>query len=141
MSQPPPIEGIVESVLYVEDMARAIVFYRDVLGLPLMTGDPARFQTFKVGDRQVLLLFRQGTTLEPMAMPSGIIPPHDGHGPQHIGFAITREAYDPWLDRLREQGIRIESETTWPRGGRSLYFRDPDNHLLELITPGIWPNY
>ena len=26
-------------------------------------------------------------------------------------------------------------------GGESLYFRDPDGHLLELVTPGLWPNY
>lgn len=141
MSQPPPIEGIVETILYVADLPRAIAFYRDVLGFPLMTGDPARFQTFKVGGRQVLLLFKQGTTLEPTAVPGGIIPPHDGSGPLHIGFAVTHEAYDPWLERLRGAGIKVESETKWARGGRSLYFRDPDNHLLELITPGIWPNY
>lgn len=141
MNQTPPIEGIAETVLYVADLPRATAFYRDVLGFPLMTGDVARFQAFKAGGRQVLLLFQQGATLEPMPVPGGIIPPHDGHGSLHIGFAITHEAYKPWLERLREQGIKIESETTWPRGGRSLYFRDPDNHLLELITPGIWPNY
>jgi catechol 2,3-dioxygenase-like lactoylglutathione lyase family enzyme len=42
---------------------------------------------------------------------------------------------------LRTQGVAIESETHWARGGRSLYFRDPEGHLLELVTPGIWPNY
>ena len=29
----------------------------------------------------------------------------------------------------------------WPRGGESLYFRDPDGHLVELATPGLWANY
>lgn len=141
MSLPPPIEGIVETILYVEDLPRAIAFYRDVLGLPPMTGDAARFQAFKAGGRQVLLLFKQGATLAPTPVPGGIIPPHDGNGPQHIGFAVTHEAYDQWREQLRARGIKVESETTWARGGRSLYFRDPDNHLLELVTPGIWPNY
>lgn len=27
------------------------------------------------------------------------------------------------------------------RGGCSVYFRDPDGHLLELATPGVWINY
>jgi hypothetical protein len=26
-------------------------------------------------------------------------------------------------------------------GGASLYSRDPDGHLLELITPGCWAIY
>ncbi len=141
MDRPPPVEGIVESILYVGDMARAIAFYRDELGLEPMTGDQERFQAFRASARQVLLLFKQGGTLEPAQVPGGVIPPHDGSGPHHIGFAIPADAYDAWRERLRRRGIAIESETTWERGGRSLYFRDPDGHLLELITPGIWPNY
>jgi catechol 2,3-dioxygenase-like lactoylglutathione lyase family enzyme len=49
--------------------------------------------------------------------------------------------YDRWRTRLRQQGIAIESETAWDRGGRSVYFRDPDKHLVELVTPGSWANY
>ena len=141
MNRPPPLEGIVESILYVEDMPRAVAFYRDELGLEPMLGDPVRFQSFKAGTNQVLLLFKRRATLEPMEVPGGVIPPHDGGGTHHIGLAISPAAYEAWLARLRERGIAIESETTWERGGRSLYFRDPDGHLLELITPGIWPNY
>jgi catechol 2,3-dioxygenase-like lactoylglutathione lyase family enzyme len=106
-----------------------------------MAGDGQRFQVFQSGSRQALLLFKRGGTLSPTAVPGGIIPPHDGRGPHHIGFAIKPEAYEPWLARLSDLGIPVESETKWPPGGRSLYFRDPDGHLLELITPGIWPNY
>lgn len=141
MSQPPPVEGIVESILYVDDLPRAVAFYRDELGFVPMTGDPARFQSFSVGGRQVLLLFKQGATLAPTPVPGGVIPPHDGAGPHHIGFAIAAAAYEPWRERLVARGIAIESEATWERGGRSLYLRDPDAHLLELITPGIWPVY
>ncbi|HTL51297.1 MAG TPA: VOC family protein [Planctomycetota bacterium] len=137
----PRIEGIVESVLYVDDLPRAIAFYRDLLGLEAMTGDPARFQSLCAGDRQVLLLFKRGGTLQPAVVPGGIIPPHDGSGPHHIAFGIATAAYEPWLARLRAAGIEIESETAWERGGRSLYFRDPDGHAVELVTPGIWPNY
>src|SRR6266702_2021059 len=28
-----------------------------------------------------------------------------------------------------------------PRGGSSIYFRDPDNHSVELATPGLWSIY
>lgn len=141
MSATPAIDGIVETILYVDDLARGTAFYRDVLGLQPMTGDGVRFQALNAGGRHVLLLFKRGGTLEPTAVPGGIIPPHDGSGPHHIGFAIGDGAYEPWLARLRGAGIAIESETTWERGGRSFYFRDPDGHLVEFITPGIWPNY
>ncbi|MBA4137421.1 MAG: glyoxalase [Opitutus sp.] len=142
MSATPVIEGIVETVLYTDDLPRAVTFYRDVLGLPPIAGDGVRFRALKVSGRQVLLLFRRGATSEPMAVPSGgTIPPHDGSGPHHLGFAITHDAYEPWLARLRAAGVAIESEAKWDRGGRSLYFRDPDGHMLELLTPGLWPNY
>ena len=34
--------------------------------------------------------------------------------------------------------VPIELETDWPRGGHSLYFRDPAGNSVELITPGLW---
>ena len=43
--------------------------------------------------------------------------------------------------RLKAEDIAIEGRTKWPPGGESIYFRDPDGHLLELATPGLWPGY
>jgi catechol 2,3-dioxygenase-like lactoylglutathione lyase family enzyme len=139
----PPIRGVVETILYTDDLARAVAFYRDVIGLATMNGDGDRFQAFDAGGGRVLLLFKRGTTLtsQTVVSGSGVIPPHDGSGPQHIAFAIDRGDYDAWLTRLKGRGIAIESETHWERGGRSMYFRDADRHLVELVTPGIWPNY
>ena len=34
--------------------------------------------------------------------------------------------------------VLTRSVVVWEAGGRSLYFRDPDGHLLELATPGVW---
>lgn len=137
----PRINGVLETILYVDDMARGIAFYRDVLGLIPMKGDAARFMAFDSGGGRVLLLFKRGGTLVPTPTPGGIIPPHDGRGPHHIGFAIAADDYEPWRTRLAAAGVAIESEGQWERGGRSMYFRDPDGHLLEFVTPGIWPIY
>lgn len=138
----PPIHGVVETILYTDDLSRALRFYQDVLGLARMNGDGERFQAFDAGAGRVLLLFKRGGTLTPQPVPSGgVIPPHDGSGPLHIAFAIGAVDYDAWCTRLRNQEVAIESETKWERGGRSVYFRDPDQHLVELVTPGIWPNY
>ena len=136
----PTLTGVIETALYVDDLARAIAFYRDILGLAALNQD-ARFAAFDVGGRSVLLLFKQGATLETVHLPGGTIPPHDGHGPLHIAFSVTSDELQEWETRLAEQGIAIEARTAWPRGGHSIYFRDPDNHLLELVTPGVWAIY
>ncbi|HVU31909.1 MAG TPA: VOC family protein [Opitutaceae bacterium] len=139
--RPPPLTSVVESILYVSDLARTAEFYRQVMLLETVGGDARRFAAFALGPGQVLLLFVRGATTTTVAVPGGLIPPHEGDGPQHIGFGITADAYEPWRAHLVAHGVAIESETHWPAGGRSLYFRDPDQHLVELITPGIWPNY
>jgi catechol 2,3-dioxygenase-like lactoylglutathione lyase family enzyme len=136
----PKLDGVIETALYVDDLVRVIAFYRDILGLGLLNED-ARFAAFDVGGRSVLLLFKRGATLETAHLPGGTIPPHDGHGPLHIAFAVTSEELQLWETRLVAQGVAIEARTTWPRGGHSIYFRDPDNHLLEMVTPGVWAIY
>ena len=134
------LERIIETCLYVDDLDRAGRFYEQVLELRAMTGD-ARFRAYDVGGRSVLLLFRRGATLQTVRMPGGTIPPHDGHGPLHMAFAVTTEALPQWEARLAREGIAIEGRTDWSAGGHSIYFRDPDGHLLELATPGLWAIY
>jgi catechol 2,3-dioxygenase-like lactoylglutathione lyase family enzyme len=141
VSEPiPRLNGILETALYVDDLTRAARFYEDVLGLASMTGD-GRFRAYDVAGRSVLLLFQRGATLETVTIPGGTIPPHDGHGPLHMAFAISADELSSWEKRLSEHGIEIEGRTRWSRGGDSIYFRDPDGHLIELATPGLWTSY
>jgi catechol 2,3-dioxygenase-like lactoylglutathione lyase family enzyme len=56
----------------------------------------------------------------------------------HLAFAIPTDSYAAWKTKLVARNIKIESEVRWPRGGRSLYFRDPEGNLVELATPGLW---
>jgi catechol 2,3-dioxygenase-like lactoylglutathione lyase family enzyme len=70
-----------------------------------------------------------------------VIPPHDGEGTTHLAFTIPTESEAEWTTHLAANQVSIESRVTWPLGGFSLYFRDPDGHLLELVTPGCWPIY
>jgi hypothetical protein len=66
------------------------------------------------------------------------LPQHDGKGPGHIAFGVSSAALGSWRARLAKHNVEILKEVTWERGARSLYFRDPDGHMLELATPGIW---
>jgi catechol 2,3-dioxygenase-like lactoylglutathione lyase family enzyme len=134
------LDRVLETCLYVEDLDRAARFYEQVLGLSRLTAD-SRFRAYDVGGRSVLLLFRRGATLETVHMPGGTIPPHDGHGPLHVAFAVAAQALEEWETRLSGKGVAIEGRTAWSRGGRSVYFRDPDGHLLELASPGLWTTY
>jgi catechol 2,3-dioxygenase-like lactoylglutathione lyase family enzyme len=136
----PTVTGVLETALYVDDLERAARFYEDILGLTALTSD-SRFRAYDVGGRSVLLLFQRGATLETVVMPGGTIPPHDGHGPLHIALAVPAAELPAWEQRLAEHGIAIEGRTRWRRGGESIYFRDPDGHLLELATPGLWAIY
>jgi catechol 2,3-dioxygenase-like lactoylglutathione lyase family enzyme len=136
----PRLNGVLETVLYVGDPERAAAFYEQVLGLPCIYADQ-RLHAYDVGGRGVLLLFRRGASLETVRMPGGTIPPHDGQGPVHVAFSISADELAAWEERLAAAGIAIEGRTRWPRGGESVYFRDPDGHLLELATPGLWVGY
>jgi len=135
----PKLDRVLETALYVDDLDRAAAFYADVLELPSLYADE-RLRAFAVGP-SILLLFRRGASLDTMTLPGGTIPPHDGSGPAHVAFAIGADALAQWEEQLRARGIPIEGRTEWRRGGRSIYFRDRDGHLLELATPGLWRNY
>ncbi|RDI57695.1 VOC family protein [Microvirga subterranea] len=136
----PRLDGVLETALYVDDLPRARRFYEAVLQLKPIFSDH-RLCAYDVGARTVLLLFRRGGSTETAVLPGGTIPPHDGSGPAHMAFAISADELKPWEEHLSRHGIDVEGRTTWPKGGTSIYFRDPDGHLLELATPGLWPTY
>lgn len=136
----PRLNRIIETALYVDDLDRARAFYETVLELRVLLGTRTLL-AYDVGGAGVLLLFRRGASRQTQSLPNGTIPGHDGHGPIHICFAIDAEALAAWEMRLDEHSIPIEGRMQWPRGGKSLYFRDPDENLLELMTPGNWPGY
>lgn len=132
--QTPAVKGLLESALYVEDPARSAAFYHQVFGFPAIL-ESERLVAVSVLDRQVLLLFRKGGSAQlPVAA-------HDGAGQDHLAFAVAAEDMEQWTRWLEENGIAIEEDRHWDRGGRSLYFRDPDGHLLEVASPGVWSIY
>ncbi len=61
---------------------------------------------------------------------------------QHYAFLISEPEFDRIFDRLRDQaldywadpGLHRSGEINRADGGRGVYFKDPDGHLLEVIT-------
>jgi catechol 2,3-dioxygenase-like lactoylglutathione lyase family enzyme len=135
----PPITGVLETAIYVDDVGRASAFYQSILGLPALMADD-RIVALDAGPASVLLIFKRGETLSDIETPGGTIPAHDGSGPIHFALRIPAGVLDAWRDHLVAKGVAITAEMAWPQGGHSLYFNDPDGHVVELATPGIWSN-
>jgi catechol 2,3-dioxygenase-like lactoylglutathione lyase family enzyme len=137
---PAPLRGVIETALYVDDLAVAVDFYATVCGLEILDRSE-RFCAFSVGGRNVLLLFRRHASTERLVLPGGVIPGHDGAGPLHFAFAVDATSLAAWEQRLSDHNVTIEGRMKWDLGGASIYFRDPDGHLVELVTPGTWRIY
>lgn len=127
------VESVVETAIYADDLVSAEAFYSRVLNLPVIGKDPERHVFFGAGPGTVLLVFRAESTLQ-----GDTLPAHGARGAGHVALGIRRELLDAWRERLGAHGVAVEMEYSWPRGGKSLYFRDPAGNLLELVTPGIW---
>ena len=131
------VNGILESALYFDKLEDAAEFYMDLFQFEILINTD-RLVALKVGGTQVLLLFKKDGTLNEIVLPNGgIIPSHNGSVPVHMAFSIDLTTFDDWKNRLLERAIEIESVVQF-NDGQSIYFRDTENHLIELATPGIW---
>lgn len=130
----PKSEGILESSLYVNDVVGSARFYEKIFGFRTISDFGERGCAMQAGNRQVLLLFKKGGSRL-------IQSPHDGDGELHVAFAIPTSELSSWEAWLAENGIEVEEKRTWELGGKSVYFRDPDRHLIEIATPGVWSIY
>jgi catechol-2,3-dioxygenase len=129
----PTVTKIIETALYVADLHRAANFYRQLFQFETLL-ESDRLVALDVAGQSVLLLFPAGRTTNSITIEGGTIP-------GHLAFAIDTKEVDAWKSRLAAHSIALESEVTWPTGAKSLYFRDPDQNLVELLTPGFWKTY
>lgn len=66
----------------------------------------------------------------------------DSFESHHYAFHVSDEEFDAILQRVQAAGISYGSDPWHPEnrqlndwnGGRGFYFRDPNGHLLELMT-------
>lgn len=111
------------------NMEDTIVFYRDVLGLE-HRGRSGRFEVVAVDDHLVL----------------DFVESNDCR-PRHFAFSMAGPEFEEVFRRLREAGhaygdgpgdpdnMRGPGRSTGARGvTTSVYFRDPNGHLLEIVT-------
>lgn len=135
----PVIEGVLETCLYARDLEAAEHFYADLLGLAVVAREPARHVFLRCGSAMLLVFDPDRTSAAPGQVNGVPVPPHGTHGPAHVCFRIAESDVSIWRDRLHTAGVAIEAEITWPRGGSSIYVRDPAGNSVELAPETIWP--
>ncbi|MDQ4095337.1 MAG: VOC family protein [Actinomycetota bacterium] len=128
--QPPPLSGVLESVLYCSGETEAATrrFYEEVLGFRRVSK-----WAFRLGS-QVFLLFNADETRS-----QDWPPPHGASGPGHICFTVPPEGYERWKGHLRQRGVELVDETDWSRGVHSVYFKDPAGNVVEIANGDMWP--
>lgn len=135
---PPGIRRVLETVLYTDDLTAANHFYGAVLGLERIAFVEGRHLFFRCGEGMVLIFDRRTTATVQTSVNGAPVPMHGAAGVGHMAFAVADADLTAWRARLAASGVAIESEVTWPRGGRSLYVRDPAGNSVELASPLIW---
>jgi catechol 2,3-dioxygenase-like lactoylglutathione lyase family enzyme len=129
---------VLETSLYAEDLRGAEHFYGGILGLERIAFVEGRHIFFRCGDGVLLIFDPRSTATVPTSVGGVPVPLHGARGAGHMAFAVTDDDLPAWRAHLEASGVAVESEVTWPRGGRSLYVRDPAGNSVELASPRIW---
>lgn len=116
------------TIVWCRDKERSAAYLTEILGL----GSPAVFGPFRVVE------MANGVSLDYHDLPE----PGDAIAAQHYAFLVSEEEFDAAFGRIRrsgqdfwaDPGLNRKGEINRNDGGRGVYFRDPDGHLLELIT-------
>ncbi|MEM6821539.1 MAG: VOC family protein [Verrucomicrobiota bacterium] len=132
------ISGILETCIYASDLEAMRRFYSLLPGLSCIGHKENEHVFFKCGEAYLLIFNPKSTENENGEVNGDPIPCHGAYGPSHVAFAIHSDDVKTWRAWLMEHSILIESEVTWPSGGRSLYFRDPAGNSIEVAEPRIW---
>lgn len=131
MMQQRAVKALGEIALRVEDLDSMQRFYEEVIGLELMKRFPhAVF--FKIaegygGHTQILALFdrTQGAGYRGVESEKSTV--------DHFAFTIPLTDFDGEKKRLEQLGLNVETaEHAWVHW-RSLYVRDPEGNLVELV--------
>lgn len=127
------IRGIAEIVLSVHDLDASLRFYRDTLGLTLVSEPEFRPVFLRAGEPAmtvpqliVLVPLPSGTSPFPTAKP--------GRTLHHLAFEVAPVDFDALRDHLAAQGLSIRTGQHPVIPSRTMYVDDPDGNEVEFIA-------
>ncbi|MEF2965985.1 metallothiol transferase FosB [Paenibacillus sp. M1] len=116
------LQGINHFCFSVSDLDRSIAFYEHVFGAKLLV--KGRALAYFDLDGLWLALNTENIDRSQQARTY-----------THIAFSVEEEAWDHWVERLKEAGAEIlPGRTRDERDRKSVYFLDPDGHMFEFHT-------
>lgn len=121
------------TIVPARDKDASAAFITRILGLSL--GKPfGRFAPVRVNET-TSLDYANISDLNRMKTPEIV--------PQHYAFAVDDAEFDVIMRRILEEGVAYYAEPREPRhygeintsrDGRTVYFDDPDGHVMEVMT-------
>jgi catechol 2,3-dioxygenase-like lactoylglutathione lyase family enzyme len=128
------VEGLAEIVLWAADIEVALEFYRDRLGLEVISqpGMPNKFLRVAKGDGIPEMI-----VLVPHPHPDDYFPRHkEKRVLHHLAFRVNAHSYDELENRFIEAGVEVR-HGVHPvlKGVRTFYVDDPDGNEVEIIGP------
>ncbi|MDQ6467426.1 VOC family protein [Exiguobacterium acetylicum] len=118
------------TILYVEDTARTLTFYRDVLGLSVKA-EHGSYIEFETG--QTTLAFNTREDVQRL-IPDYTIP--SGKAQQTLEIGFVTDDVPTLFQKVEAAGYKtVLTPVEKPWGQVVAYVLDPDGHLIELGTP------
>jgi catechol 2,3-dioxygenase-like lactoylglutathione lyase family enzyme len=134
-SVPPlPPAGVYETIVDVKDIAAAVAFYRDVIGLALVDGPDHIGAGFRLQSGSMLLIFDPRRS----SIPGRPAPSHRAQGAGHVAFRVDQPQISSWRVHFQALGVEIEKDTTSEDGVEQLYVRDPSGNSVEIVAGELW---
>ena len=126
------ISGLAEVVILVRDRERSLQFYRDVLGLKVISpaGLPGVF--LQVGDDRAGVPFQVVLVPRPASAPP--VPPKSQGNLHHIGLEIPLAALASEKERLEGLGLEVRTGSHPFLPVEAIYVDDPDGNEIELVA-------
>jgi catechol 2,3-dioxygenase-like lactoylglutathione lyase family enzyme len=124
------LNGLDHFALNVKDMNRAENFYTQVLGFPVIhrTETNAGLKHIEVDAGNVALALFESPDLDLKTAHKTMT--DDGY--LHFAFGAPYDQFDATLQALKEEGVIMDGEPRDWGKSVSVYFRDPDDHQLEI---------